>query len=247
MATYFTEGIILKRENFQESDRILTIYTKEHGKIKASAKAARKITSKLAGNLELFFYVHLMLAQGRNIDKIAASEVIENYAKLRTDLDKIRLASYLVNLLDRLTKVLHKDNNIFNLLKNTIFLINATEKLERWQAKKIEWFFIWRLLAFLGFQPEIFNCTVCHRKILASYIVFSLRRGGLVCQDCDDKQGSLDKIDALANNIKILRIIFKKDFQDLTSIRIDDKLIKELDELTRLFLEYILEEKILSR
>ena len=68
MGTYKTRGIIIKRSNYSEADRILTIYTEKLGKIRVNAKGIRKIKSKLAGSLEPFCLTDFVIAEGRNLD-----------------------------------------------------------------------------------------------------------------------------------------------------------------------------------
>lgn len=244
MSTYYTEGIILKHRDFGEADKIITIYTKEHGKIEALAKGSRKIASKLSGSLEPFFYVSLMLARGRNMDKIAASEVIESFYQLREDLSKINLASYIVDLLDRLTKVHHKDIGIFSLLNQTLLFLKMKDKLEDELAKKIKLFFSWRLLSLLGFQPAIFDCASCHTRISPEKIFFSFKKGGLVCQSCASSLAITDKSHISANAIKILRAILQKDLKYLMLIKVSHNLLNELTAITHQFTQYVSEEKI---
>jgi len=77
MRSYKTEGIVLKRINYGEADRILTIYTKRHGKIRAIAKGVRKLTSRKAGSLELFNNVVLFLVKGKNLDIITEAQTVD--------------------------------------------------------------------------------------------------------------------------------------------------------------------------
>src|SRR5919198_573684 len=83
---YTTEAIILRRVDFGEADRILTIMTPEMGKLRVIAKGARKITSRKAGHVELFTRVRLLLARGRNFDIVSQAETIEPYRPVRDDL-----------------------------------------------------------------------------------------------------------------------------------------------------------------
>src|SRR3954464_9254247 len=81
-------GIVLRRYNLGESDRILVVYTRERGKIRVIAKGVRRTASKLAGHLEAFSHVNLLLAQGRELDVISQAQIQEPFAKLRDDLNR---------------------------------------------------------------------------------------------------------------------------------------------------------------
>ena len=116
MATYKTEGVILKRLNYGEADRILTIYTKYRGKIRAIAKGVRKITSRKGGNLELFNHCVLFLAEGRNLDIVTEAQVVHSFSRVSDDLEKTATAFYLVELIDQLTPDGQVNRQVFDLL-----------------------------------------------------------------------------------------------------------------------------------
>lgn len=116
--TYKTEGIILKRINYGEADRILTIYTKHYGKIRVLAKGVRRITSRRGGNVELFNHVALFLHQGKNLDLLNEAQVIDAFKVWRRDLKKVAVAYYFVELVDKLTPEGQANQAVFQLLKN---------------------------------------------------------------------------------------------------------------------------------
>ncbi|MFA6492884.1 MAG: DNA repair protein RecO, partial [Patescibacteria group bacterium] len=95
---YKTRGIILKRTNLNEADRILTIFTENNGRIKAVAKGIRKTLSKLAGHLELFCLTDFVIAEGRNLDTITAAETQKCFINLRGDLESTNVAYYLAEI-----------------------------------------------------------------------------------------------------------------------------------------------------
>lgn len=146
---YKTEGIILKRTDFGEADRILTIYTKHYGKIKALAKGVRKIASRKGGNVELFNHVSLFLAQGKNLDIVSEAEVINPFKSWRKDLKKIGLAFYFCELVDKLTPEAQANQVVFELLRE--YLEKISHENESGLARSFEE----KLLEELGFGvPE---------------------------------------------------------------------------------------------
>jgi len=147
--TYKTEGIILKRTNFGEADRILTIYTKHYGKIRAIAKGVRKITSRKGGNVEAFNHVSLFLARGRNLDIVTEAEVIESFKSWRKDLKKVGLAFYFCELVDKLTPDGQASRVVFELLQESL------GKIDKESLPELARSFEERLLEELGFGvPE---------------------------------------------------------------------------------------------
>src|ERR1700752_5122715 len=98
---YRTETVIIRRGDFGEADRMLTLVTPQ-GKRRVVAKGARKTTSRLAGHIELFTHVTLLMAVGRNLDIITQSVVLHSFQTLRGDLKRIGAAYYAAELIDRL-------------------------------------------------------------------------------------------------------------------------------------------------
>src|SRR5687768_9809563 len=94
--TYRTEAIVLRRTDFGEADRLLTLFSRELGKIKAIAKGARKPQSRKTGHVELFMRTQFLIAQGRDLDIITQAEMVEGYQALREDLVRTTYASYAV-------------------------------------------------------------------------------------------------------------------------------------------------------
>ena len=113
---YKTEGIILKRTNYGEADRILTIYTKHYGKIRALAKGVRRITSRRGGNVGLFNQTVLFLNKGKNLDILTEAQVVNTFKSWRRDLKKVTMAYYFCELVDKLTPVEQPNQAVFQLL-----------------------------------------------------------------------------------------------------------------------------------
>jgi len=120
--TYRTEGIIIRRINYGEADRILTFYTKHYGKIKAIAKGVRKLTSRKGGNVELFNHLIIFLARGKNLDILSEIQVLNSFKA--KDLKKIKIAYYFSELIDKLTPEKQPSQEVFNLLRDSLKKIN---------------------------------------------------------------------------------------------------------------------------
>lgn len=103
MPAFKTEGIILKRNDFGEADRILTVFTKRFGKVSVLARGVRKITSRRAGNVELLNRVMMFLHQGKNFFILTEAQSINTYEKLKSDLTLSTYAYHLIELTDKLT------------------------------------------------------------------------------------------------------------------------------------------------
>lgn len=153
MASYKTEGVILRRLNFGEADKILTLFTKHYGKIQTIAKGVRKMTSRKGGNLELFNWVVVFLTAGKNLDLITEVQVKDSFAGFRRNLKKVSLAYYLCELVDKLCPDRQKNEEIFFLLVKNLAVLEE-EKLSSQGKDEFVRAFERRVLESLGFWPR---------------------------------------------------------------------------------------------
>lgn len=151
---YSSEGIILSRKNYGEADRILVCYSKHFGKLTLLAKGIRKIKSKKRGHLEIFSKVKFSAVHGKGMDVITETETINDYAGVRSNLNKISLAYYFCEVTNKIT---HEDgwaSMVYSLLSR------ALEQLEQeTELKKLRLKFIYDLLIEMGYWPENKNMT----------------------------------------------------------------------------------------
>jgi DNA repair protein RecO (recombination protein O) len=117
---YRTEAIVLRRSDFGEADRLLTLYTPEWGKLRVIAKGVRKPTSRKSGHLELFTHSRLLVAKGRNLDIVTQAETLHSFRALREDLLRTGWAYYAAELLDRFVEEGIEDRPLFNLFLATL-------------------------------------------------------------------------------------------------------------------------------
>jgi len=114
---YFrTEGVILARRNFAEADRILTIYTRDYGKVIALAKGVRRPRSRKAGHLELGNWCRIFVARGRNLDLLTEVELKRSFGILDFSEQKANKIYHLLELVDSLTAEKAKNLSVFILL-----------------------------------------------------------------------------------------------------------------------------------
>jgi DNA repair protein RecO (recombination protein O) len=178
--SFRVEAIVLRHADWGEADRMLTLYTRERGKVRAIAKGARRIRSRKAGHLEPFTRVTLQLAKGRDLLIVTQADTLDAYLPLGTDLVKTGYASYVVELLDRFTYEDESENYpIFVLL--TEILNRIAVETDPWLAIR---YYEVRLLDFLGYRPHLFECANCGKKIQPEDQYFSPSAGGVLCPTC---------------------------------------------------------------
>lgn len=141
-----TEGIILKKAGLNEKDRLLTVYTKELGKVLVSAKGVRRLESKLRYSIESISCVQLILVEGKNFLILKDAILKNQFLKIKKDLKKIKIAKEITDLIDEAIAGEEKDENIWKLILN-IFKDLNTGKIDLKEFQK-------NLIKLLGYDPE---------------------------------------------------------------------------------------------
>ena len=127
MATITTEGIVLKRRDFGEADRVLTALTKQHGKISIIARGVRRITSRRAGNIELLNRVKLHLFKAKNYT-LTEAEAIETFPRLKSNITLSTTVFHIIELVDRLVAENQINPFVYDL---TVTILKILEKNPR--------------------------------------------------------------------------------------------------------------------
>lgn len=149
--SYKAEGIILKRKNIGEADRIITVFTREYGKLRLIAKGIRKVASRRAPHLEVFTRVRLIVHAGKTLESISEVEPIEIYEQVRSDLSRVSMAYYLCELIDSLVAEKQEHNDVFVLLSRGLRDLGAGKVSSIYAVSKT---FTLELLWTLGFLPK---------------------------------------------------------------------------------------------
>lgn len=153
--TFSDQAIILKRHNYGEADRILTVFTHQYGKFSCIAKGVRKITSKKSPHIELFTHCKLYFVNGKNLPLVTEAQTIGTFSYLKNNLESTRLAFGGLELLDRLLVDEQPQPNVFAaFLKLLTYLDGTNELLETKQTLLVSRFQL-KILEELGFgQPK---------------------------------------------------------------------------------------------
>ncbi|HEX5322770.1 MAG TPA: DNA repair protein RecO [Capsulimonadaceae bacterium] len=181
MPHYNATAIVLRRLHFGETDNILTLYTRERGRISAIAKGARKPISRLSGATEALTCVRFGLATGNSMDIVTQAEVKESFPLLRHDLQRLAHGMYFAELLSH--SVADEDPNpyLFDLLMSGLFLLQRVTPPE----SGARWFEL-ILLRDLGYAPQLEECVYCQTPLPAdqsgdSLFALSNSQGGALC------------------------------------------------------------------
>jgi DNA repair protein RecO (recombination protein O) len=238
--SFRASAVVLRHVDWGEADRILTLYTREQGMVRAIAKGARKVTSRKAGHLQPFTHITVQLAKGRDLLIVTQAETINAFLPLHDDLMKTGHAAYVVELLLRFSYEEEGANpSLFKLLVETLDRIEKED--EAWLAVR---YYEMRFLDAVGFRPQLFECANCGREILAEDQFFSFTAGGVICPRCGDGIPNLPRISL--ETLKYLRHFQRSSYRDASRARPSPEVQKEAEALMQGYFTHLLERELNS-
>ena len=172
---YKDEGIVLRTIKLGEADRIVTIFTRYNGKVRAVAKGVRKTKSRFGGRLEPFTRVELLIYRGRDLDTITGADIIDPFKKARGSYENLAAASALAEMVEKVTPDRERAHGVYALL------LAGLAALAREGAGTVVPAFCVKLLSISGYHPQLQSCAGCGGIHLSG---FSPALGGAVCEDC---------------------------------------------------------------
>ncbi|MCK4472019.1 MAG: DNA repair protein RecO [Anaerolineae bacterium] len=236
---YRTEAIILRRRDFGEADRILTLYAPGSGKTRVLAKGVRKPKSRKSGHVELLAHSNLLIAKGRNLDIVTQAEMIHSFLPIRRDLVRTSYAYYAAELLDLFVEEGIENRPLFDLLLAVLGWLGDASDLDLTTR-----FFELRLLSLLGYRPQLFQCVACRRQIEPVANFFSAADGGILCANCGENHRGAQEI--TLNALKVLRFLQTRDYDTCCRLRLSPPLHRELETLMYHYITYTLERSLKS-
>lgn len=229
------EGVVLKHSEWGETDRMITLFTRELGKVKAIAKGVRKPRSRKAGHLEPFTRANLLLARGRDLFILTQAEAISTYFALKDDLVKLGYASYIIELLASFTYEEEENQSLYRLLVNTL------NRLDRGDDPKLAiHYYEIRLLDLVGYRPQLFSCAKCEIEIQAEDQYFSALQGGALCPKCGRKSPDAHPISTDA--LRYLRHFQRSSYKDAQRAQIGATVNAEIEKHTLFYMTHVLEK-----
>lgn len=238
---YRADAIVLKRRDHGEADRLLTVFSAQHGKLVLLAKGVRKTRSRKAGHVELFTYSTFLIARSRSWDLVTQAETVETYLGLRDDLLRTAQAHYAAELLDSFTQEADSNPPMFLLLRDTLSRLaqSPAESL----ATAVRYYEL-RLLGLAGYQPELFRCIECQEELQPVTNYFSYPGGGVLCPRHGEGQIGAEPLNLAL--FKTLRFMQTRDWETVERLSLSGGLHAELERLLQATIVYHLERGLRS-
>lgn len=216
------EGIVLRTTDYGETNKIVTLYTREWGKIGVMARGAKKPKSRLSAITQPFTYGFFLLQNGRGLGNMQQGEIITPLRAIKEDIFLTAYASYVVELTDKSTDEKKTNPFIFELLYQTLTYLN-----EGYDPEILKNIYEMKMLPVLGLYPILNQCAICGNK--EGQFSFSIREGGIICHRCLTKDPYHLKISSAT--IKLLRIFYFFDLNRLGNISVKAETKAELKKV----------------
>ena len=176
MSLYNDRGVVLRTIRLGEADRIVTLMTEGHGKVRAVAKGVRKTKSRFGARLEPLGHVAMLLYQGRELDVITQAESVEHFRAIREDLEAMTRATSMLEAVDQLAQERQSNPRLYTMLVGALRALSAS------RSPMVAPSFFLKVLALEGFEPVLDRCASCGSE--AELVAFDIDEGGGLCRQC---------------------------------------------------------------
>ena len=223
-----TDALVLRQQNLGESDRIITILTRDYGVLRAFANRGRNLKGSLQSATQQLCYGRFAIYKGRDKYIINEASSLEMFFSLRQNMDKLALAQYFSELVYELAADEEGTEPFLRLVLNSFHML-AKDKLPIPQIKAI---FELRILALSGYMPNLTACVVCG-EFESDVMYFDFTNGALYCENCQRPAGAVQTGISVITAMR--HIIFSK-LEKLFSFTLSSENIKALSDITERFL-----------
>lgn len=241
--TYKTEGVVIRQMPLGEADRILTLYTPRHGKVRAVARGVRRTKSKLGGHTEPLTHARLSIAYGKTLDVVSETETLHSFRRLKEDLGLLSKALYLAELVDGFSVEQAPNPQVYRLLLGTMTILDAGSGTPASSA--LIRHFELQLLIHSGFGPELRSCVECRDELEPGDHLYSSARGGVLCKNC--RSASREALTPVSlNGMKVLRFLEHEPADAAARLDVPDEVMRETERLLGTYVRYVLEKEMKS-
>jgi DNA repair protein RecO (recombination protein O) len=245
MALYTTKAVVTRSLHYGESDKIVTFFTQDFGKLTGIAKGARRSKKRFQNALDLFSHLRLMFfdKEGLGLVRVDGCDIEYSFPKIRGHLRKIFYGDYFLELVSEMAAEREAHPEAYRVLISFLMDLEEAEP----QEERLRMFEI-RMLSVFGYRPNMERCGYCDLtweklKGIPS-VFFSLERGGLVCEPCARSSGNLIPL-----SLGTARLIEKASQMELSKIgrlRFTSQALSESREVLPRFIAYQLGKELKS-
>ncbi|WP_433743208.1 DNA repair protein RecO [Falsibacillus pallidus] len=222
------EGIVIRATDYGESNKIVTIFTRELGKVGMMARGAKKTNSRLSSVSQLFTYGYFLFQKSSGLGTLQQAEIIHSFRTIREDLFQTAYSTYIADLLDKSVEDRKPNPFLFELFYQTLNYIN-----EGYDPDIMMNIFEMKVLPVLGHYPVLDRCAVCGST--DGEFGFSIRENGFICHRCFSVDPYYFPVSQ--GVLKLLRLFYFLDIHRLGNISVKEETKKELRKIISAYYE----------
>jgi DNA repair protein RecO (recombination protein O) len=250
---YTLDGLVVREMAWGENDKRIVLLTADRGRISVLAKGARSMRSKYTNTTCLFTYGNFEITERGGHAWLGGASVIESFWGIRDDIERLALASYVVDVAGELTGEEEPARDVLRLTLNTLYAI-ANDLKPREQIKAT---YEIRALAMSGYMPDLSGCGMCGKRV-DDCLYLDVMNGMLECHDCMNSLGAKAHIaedDARTNRILIplgmstiatARYIMDSPVEKVLSVLPKEGVLAELSRFGETYAVHHLEKRLPS-
>ena len=224
-----TEAVVLNTLDYGESDRIITFYTREFGKLSGIAKGAKRSRKRFVGNLDPLCNVKFMFFNNpkRDLLRLDDAVLLNGFNNIRSDIDHLAVGSYFIELLNEMSAEENRNEKVYGLLLHYLKILNDPDfDIDGIKREILSRAYEVKLMAFLGFMPNLDCCVSCRESYMESEkIFFSSLRGGIVCRSCVANAGTV--IGISKDSAFFMSRVLKSSADDAVEIEVTAPVVEE--------------------
>lgn len=225
-----TEALVLRETEYKDHDKLLTVLTKDYGRLTVRARGIKGKTSKLKAGCQLLCYSEFTLRDYQGYYTVTEATPIKMFAELRKDLERLSLASYFAQLAEVVSQEDVPNSELLSLMLNALYALadlNLSQKL-------VKAAFELRIACFAGYEPYLEQCPVCGSAMPDR---FNISKGVLHCAQCHNAElADGIRLPISQGTLAALRYIVYSPAKRLFSFTLSDAAMQELGGLTEAFL-----------
>lgn len=236
MAFLKTRGIVVKEVGIGEADKIITIFTRNNGRVSAVVKGGKRPKSKLSAGSQLMCYGEYVLYSGKDMYTVNSCEVLESFYEIRNDMVKLTYTAHFMDIVLEIIQENQSSPKLLQLLLNSLYMLAKTDKPPELVSRVFEL----RALSTAGYAPHVANCVICGQESLKTYS-FSFLMCGFICdrEECISRERL--SIQLSTGAVRAIQHIIYARKEELFSFLLSEEVADELEHITRRYLRERLE------
>ncbi len=214
-------GLVIKQSEYGESNRMISVFTKEYGIIRAAVYGAKSMKSGKGAACRLLCFSEFEVSRGQSgIYTVYAADALESFYPISEDIEKLSLAVYLCDITYGALGTENRDDAALSLLMNTLYVLAYKDV----PLKKAKCVYELRLMSLAGYRPMLTKCVRCGN--IKNIVAFSAHDGGLLCSDCRKNAVAVSK-----SAVDAMNYIINSDIKKIFSFSVSDEVLMTLEKI----------------